>query len=101
MERRALLAALLDHVPFDGWTGKAMSAAAEQAGLDAGFTYRAFPRGAIDAIEYFNRVADEDMGRRAGGRGSRSHARAGPDRPGRPAPGWSRMPGVATPCAGV
>ena len=61
LERRALLAALLDHVPFDGWTGKAMAAAAEQAGLDAGFAYRAFPRGAIDAIEYFNRVADEDM----------------------------------------
>ena len=61
LERRALLAALLDHVPFDGWTGKAMAAAAEQAGLDAGFAYRAFPRGAVDAIEYFNRVADEDM----------------------------------------
>ena len=60
-ERRALLAALLDHVPFDGWTGTAMAAAAEQAGLDADFPHRAFPRGAVDAIEYFNRVADEDM----------------------------------------
>ncbi len=60
-ERRALLVALLDHVPFDGWTGTAMAAAAEQAGLDADFPHRAFPRGAIDAIEYFNRVADEEM----------------------------------------
>lgn len=60
-ERRALLAALLDHVPFDGWTGTAMAAAAEQAGLDAEFPHRAFPRGAIDAIEFFNRAADEDM----------------------------------------
>ena len=59
--RRALLGALLDHVPFDGWTGRAMATAAEQAGLDAGFPYRAFPRGAVDAIEYFNRVADEAM----------------------------------------
>ena len=60
-ERRALLAALLDHVPFDGWTGAAMAAAAEQAGLDAEFPHRAFPRGAVDAIEYFNRIADEAM----------------------------------------
>ncbi|MCY4397308.1 MAG: COQ9 family protein [Rhodospirillaceae bacterium] len=60
-ERRALLDALLDHVPFDGWTGTAMAAAAEQAGLDAEFPHRAFPRGAVDAIEYFNRVADTDM----------------------------------------
>ena len=60
-ERRALLDALLEHVPFDGWTGTAMAAAAEQAGLDAEFPHRAFPRGAVDAIEYFNRVADEDM----------------------------------------
>ena len=60
-ERRALLDALLDHVPFDGWTGTAMAAAAEQAGLDAEFPHRAFPRGAVDAIEYFNRVADADM----------------------------------------
>ena len=60
-ERRALLDALLDHVPFDGWTGTAMAAAAEQAGLDAEFPHRAFPRGAVDAIEYFNRIADEDM----------------------------------------
>ena len=60
-ERRALLAALLDHVPFDGWTGTAMAAAAEQAGFDAEFPHRAFPRGAVDAIEHFNRVADEDM----------------------------------------
>lgn len=60
-ERRALLDALLEHVPFDGWTGTAMAAAAEQAGLDAEFPHRAFPRGAIDAIEYFNRVADENM----------------------------------------
>ena len=60
-ERRALLAALLDHVPFDGWTGAAMAAAAEQAGLDAEFPHRAFPRGAVDAIDYFNRVADADM----------------------------------------
>lgn len=60
-ERRALLDALLDHVPFDGWTGAAMAAAAEQAGLDAGFPHRAFPRGALDAIEFFNRVADRNM----------------------------------------
>ena len=60
-ERRALLAALLDQVPFDGWTDTAMAAAAEQAGLDAEFPHRAFPRGGVDAIEYFNRVADEDM----------------------------------------
>lgn len=60
-DRRAFLEALLAHVPFDGWTGKAMAAAAEDCGFDPSFAQRAFPRGPIDAIGYFNQVADDDM----------------------------------------
>jgi len=60
-DRRAFLDVLLDHVPFDGWTGKAMAAAAADAALDPSFSQRAFPRGPIDAIDFFNEVADEAM----------------------------------------
>lgn len=60
-DRRAFLDALLNHVPFDGWTGKAIAAATADSGLDASFSQRAFPRGPIDAIDYFNQAADDAM----------------------------------------
>lgn len=60
-DRRAFLDALLAHVPFDGWTGKAMAAAAEDCNQDPSFSHRAFTRGPVDAIDYFNRVADDAM----------------------------------------
>ncbi|MCY4310579.1 MAG: COQ9 family protein [Rhodospirillaceae bacterium] len=60
-DRRSLLTALLDNVPFDGWTDRAVTAATDQAGLERGFAYRAFPRGPLDAIIFFNQVADAEM----------------------------------------
>jgi len=60
-DRRSLLTAMLDNVPFDGWTNKAMTAATDQAGFEPGFAYRAFPRGPLDAIIFFNQVADAEM----------------------------------------
>ena len=53
-----LLEALL-HVPFDGWSKRAMAAAEVSSGLGEGVAYRAFPGGlsdmAIHASDYFDR----------------------------------------------
>lgn len=61
LDRRALLDAILTHVPFDGWSQKALNAAAEDCGLAPGDMARAFPKGSVDVIEYFNTVADDAM----------------------------------------
>lgn len=57
-EKRRLLAALLAHVPFDGWTAQALSRAAADAGFDQGVVARAFPGGAADALDFW--VAETD-----------------------------------------
>lgn len=53
-----LLEALL-HVPFDGWSKRAMVAAEASSGLGEGSSYRAFPGGLSDmaahASDYFDR----------------------------------------------
>jgi ubiquinone biosynthesis protein COQ9 len=59
--REALLDATLTHVPFDGWSMQALYAGAADAGLDREFVHRAFPRGAIDAVAFWSRVADRRM----------------------------------------
>ena len=55
---QVLLEALL-HVPFDGWSKRAMTAAEESSGLGEGAAYRAFPNGLSDmaahASDYFDR----------------------------------------------
>ena len=56
-----LLAATLPHVAFDGWTQAGLRAGAADAGLGANDVARAFPGGPIDAIEAFNRRADQEM----------------------------------------
>jgi len=56
-----LLLATLPHVAFDGWTQAALRAGAGDAGLSADDVARAFPGGAIAAIEAFNRRADRRM----------------------------------------
>ncbi len=60
-ERRALLARALTHVAFDGWTGKALAAAARDCGYAAGVAARAFPRGPADLIALFNDDLDRRM----------------------------------------
>lgn len=55
---QVLLEALL-HVPFDGWSKRAMVAAEGSNDLDEGASYRAFPGGlsdmAVHASDYFDR----------------------------------------------
>ena len=58
-ERRALLDAMLIHVPFDGWSSKALAQAAKDCGHDAGLVSRAFPGGAVAVLDFW--VAETDL----------------------------------------
>ena len=59
--RDALVLAALRHVPFDGWSRRAMRHAARDAGLDPALADRAFPYGAADMVAAFSRLADRRM----------------------------------------
>lgn len=56
--RDRVLLEMLKHVPFDGWSDRALRAAEGEAGLSKGAAYRAFPGGLSDAAahasEYFD-----------------------------------------------
>jgi ubiquinone biosynthesis protein COQ9 len=56
--RETLLLAALPHVPFDGWSQKALTAGARDAGIDPALAADAFPGGASEMIELFNQWAD-------------------------------------------
>lgn len=60
-EQERVARAMMRHVPFDGWTDKALAAALADEGLPAADARRIFPRGAIGAVEALNRAADRDM----------------------------------------
>jgi ubiquinone biosynthesis protein COQ9 len=57
-EKRALLAAMLPHVPFDGWNARALGLAARDCGYEPAMTTRAFPGGAADVLDFW--VAETD-----------------------------------------
>jgi len=59
--RRTLMIASLAHVPFDGWTERALLAGAADAGLDRGTALAAFPGGTAELIEAFSAWADGQM----------------------------------------
>ena len=59
--REAVVAAALPHVPFDGWTERALVAGARSAGMEAAEAKRLFPRGPIEAIEAYSVMADRAM----------------------------------------
>lgn len=53
-----LLPAILDEVPFDGWTDRGLAHAAKLAGLTEVDLIRAFPGGAVEVLAYWNRALD-------------------------------------------
>lgn len=59
--RDRLVLAALDHIPFDGWSLKALRHAAEDIGLDANAPERAFPHGVSSAVAQFTALADRLM----------------------------------------
>ncbi len=59
--RAKLLAAALAHVPFDGWTGRALRAGAADAGLEPASALNAFPGGPAELLEFFSAEVDRRM----------------------------------------
>lgn len=59
--RDRLVLAALNHIPFDGWSDKALRHAAADCDLDASAPLRAFPHGVTSAVEHFNHMADVMM----------------------------------------
>ena len=59
--RHALLEATLPHIPFDGWTGAAVTAGARNLGLSPAEVANAFPGGPIEMIELMSLEADQRM----------------------------------------
>lgn len=60
-DRQLLLAAILNHVPFDGWSETALQAAGQETGIPAERVLNAFPGGAKDALILWHEVADQRM----------------------------------------
>jgi ubiquinone biosynthesis protein COQ9 len=59
--REAVVAATLPHVPFDGWSQRALAAGARAIGRDPAEVERLFPRGPVEAIEVYSGMADAAM----------------------------------------
>lgn len=59
--RDKIVDASLANIPFDGWTIEALNRGATHIGLPVSDAARAFPAGAIDAIEHHSRLADRRM----------------------------------------
>ena len=60
--REGLLEASLRHIPFDGWTDRAMAAGAEDAGISPAQVARACPKGVGDLFDCFSVVLNRRMG---------------------------------------
>ena len=60
-QKKQILDAVLDHVMFDGWSDKAIKAAAKDLTLDPFVISELFPKGPIDLIAFFVEVADDQM----------------------------------------
>ena len=59
--REKLLAAILPHVEFDGWTDAAFQSAVSETGLTPDLASGAAPRGAVDLAVAFHRAGDRAM----------------------------------------
>lgn len=60
-ERDAAITAMLAHVPFDGWSRRALTAALADLGQPADEAELLFPGGAVDMVEAFCDLADRQM----------------------------------------
>jgi ubiquinone biosynthesis protein COQ9 len=60
-ERDKAITAMLPHVPFDGWTKRALRAGIADAEMPADEADLLFPLGTVDMIETFSDLADRQM----------------------------------------
>jgi len=56
-----LVIASLAHVPFEGWSPRALQEAAKDEGLDPTICERLFPGGPVEAIDHFADLADRRL----------------------------------------
>src|SRR5271166_6458886 len=80
-ERDAAIQAMLPHVPFDGWSRRALTMALAETGAPADEVDLLFPGGAIEMVEVFCDLADRRMSEGAAaldlaGRGLTARVRA-------------------------
>ncbi|TDI62639.1 MAG: COQ9 family protein [Alphaproteobacteria bacterium] len=59
--RPEIIAAMLDHVPFDGWSEAGMKQAAGDLGVPLAFIKMAFPGGAAEMVEEYLLGLDSEM----------------------------------------
>lgn len=64
--KTALLTAIQDHVPFDGWTEMSFQAAIADSGIDPAVARAVCPRGALDLAVAFHKAGDAAMVDRLG-----------------------------------
>ena len=60
-DAKRLLEAVLNHVPFDGWTQASMDAAANDCGMEAAQARALYPRGPVDMALAYHRQGDAAM----------------------------------------
>jgi ubiquinone biosynthesis protein COQ9 len=59
--RRAVLAAALPQVAFDGWSDRTLAGAVKEAGVDPALARLAFPRGGVDLALAFHNAKDAEL----------------------------------------
>lgn len=59
--RDAIVLAMLAHAPFEGWSKRALAAAAKKSGFDETMGERAFPGGPVEAAAHFATLADRKL----------------------------------------
>lgn len=60
-QRNRLLEAALIHIPFDGWSRRALLQGAADIGMDAGTAKRLFPKGGDDLLVHLDIWADRQL----------------------------------------
>lgn len=60
-ERDVLVKAVLNHVPFDGWSMESLRDVACEQGMSPDAPLRLFPGGIIDVVDHFTSLADRLM----------------------------------------
>ena len=56
-----VIEAMLNHIPFDGWSKVSLDMAAADCGLSKAEIYNLFPGGVADAIVAYSAYADQNM----------------------------------------
>lgn len=59
--RESILAAMMNHVPFDGWSQKSIESTAKDLSIEAGIIDLAFPGGVLDMIDLHAQQCDLEM----------------------------------------